>query len=205
MAKVRKPKVPAAPPPASYIDAELVRIEAWARTGLEMAGLDPGRFAPISREAEPQSPVWFYACALWNVHMARFSLRRGLAEQAAGHAFSIAALEQLYMIQHYQPAILRGREFSAGQATRGRAGARKRWQSNGRAVLDKIIDHLRHSVDELGDPLGAKDLWPLLFDALDAEQLTPEEVEHPTDERKSLIKFTGGQISFGRFQNRLKP
>ena len=52
MAKVRKPKVPAAPPPASYIDAELVRIEAWARTGLEMAGLDPGRFAPISREAE---------------------------------------------------------------------------------------------------------------------------------------------------------
>ena len=94
-----------------------------------------------------------------------------------------------------------GVKYSQDQSDRGRAGADARWQ--GVRELSEVYEKLARRRDELGDPAPANELWPEFYDFLNYRSFRPKEIEHETDMRKDVIRWDGGKITRGAFNNKI--
>ncbi len=65
--------------------------------------------------------------------------------------------------------------YRHNQSSKGAAGAEARWSGDGRKAISQIVETLARAVDELGDPIPPKDLWPRLFAMMGEAHLDPTE------------------------------
>jgi hypothetical protein len=97
---------------------------------------------------------------------------------------------------------------SAAHCAPGEKRAKQRWAGNDRSTVDEIVARLARKPDALGDPLLPKELWPLLYNALEDAGLDPKEdgnLDCPTDTRNpAKYTFTGGSITYDTFRKRIQ-
>lgn len=97
----------------------------------------------------------------------------------------------------------KGIAYGEAQKKKSKIALDARW--SGKQILSVVLPGLARRVDELGDPLPAKELWGEFYSQLEMNKLNPRDLSGPKVKDTDRITWRGDKdgIAYGRFKTRI--
>ena len=143
-----------------------------------------------------------FAAAVEALGIEAFTVMQAIASgQELIHTYGqvIARAAQLGFIT-WQDKLEAGVNYLDAQAKKGAGGAKKRWSKNESKIeVDRIIEKLRRPPF---DEYKHAERWAEFLGFLDLSELQPKEMIDGKNDRKTVVHYLGGKITFSAFRGK---